>query len=67
VTLGGRRPLTEKTPSQPTPEPLRAALAGGAAISLVKVVDHDGGMTTWFRTYYEGADLWLYFGAGDEG
>ncbi|HEY1155598.1 MAG TPA: hypothetical protein VGE95_04815 [Arthrobacter sp.] len=24
-------------------------------------------MTTWFRTYYEGDDLWLYFEANDEG
>ena len=27
----------------------------------------DGGMTTWFRTYYEDEDLWLYFEADDEG
>ncbi|MFI7345303.1 hypothetical protein ACIBSR_03395 [Streptomyces sp. NPDC049936] len=24
-------------------------------------------MTTWFRTYYEDEDLWLYFEADDEG
>ncbi|MFF0837366.1 MULTISPECIES: hypothetical protein [unclassified Streptomyces] len=24
-------------------------------------------MTTWFRTYYEAEDLWLYFEADDEG
>ncbi|GEK03940.1 hypothetical protein TNCT1_62160 [Streptomyces sp. 1-11] len=24
-------------------------------------------MTTWFRTYYENEDLWLYFEADDEG
>jgi hypothetical protein len=24
-------------------------------------------MTTWFRTYYEGEDLWLHFEADDEG
>jgi hypothetical protein len=34
---------------------------------LVKVVGQDGGMTTWFRTYYEDEDLWLYFEADDEG
>lgn len=27
----------------------------------------DGGMTTWFRTYYEDEDLWLHFEADDEG
>lgn len=36
-------------------------------MSLVKVVGQDGGMTTWFRTYYEDEDLWLYFEADDEG
>jgi len=30
-------------------------------------VGEDGGMTTWFRTYYEDEDLWLYFEADDEG
>ncbi|MDX3695486.1 hypothetical protein PV726_35155 [Streptomyces europaeiscabiei] len=34
---------------------------------LVKVVDHDDGMTIWFRTYYEDEDLWLYFEADEEG
>lgn len=34
---------------------------------LVKVVGQDGGMTIWFRTYYEDEDLWLYFEADDEG
>ncbi|GAA3007175.1 hypothetical protein GCM10020229_18670 [Kitasatospora albolonga] len=24
-------------------------------------------MTTWFRTYYDDEDLWLYFEADDEG
>ncbi len=24
-------------------------------------------MTTWFRTYYEDEDLWLYFEADDGG
>lgn len=24
-------------------------------------------MVTWFRTYYEDEDLWLFFEAGDEG
>ncbi|WP_030772227.1 hypothetical protein [Streptomyces sp. NRRL F-2664] len=38
----------------------------GAPISLVKVVGQDGGMTTWFRTYYEDEDLWLYFEAGGQ-
>ncbi|MFJ5677610.1 hypothetical protein [Streptomyces sp. NPDC093097] len=27
----------------------------------------DGGTTTWFRTYYEDEDLWLYFEADAEG
>ncbi|MGJ3562014.1 hypothetical protein ACR6C2_42750 [Streptomyces sp. INA 01156] len=27
----------------------------------------DDGVTTWFRTYYEDEDLWLYFEADDEG
>ncbi|WNM32650.1 hypothetical protein RKE30_20685 [Streptomyces sp. Li-HN-5-11] len=36
-------------------------------MSLVKVVGQDGGMTTWFRTYYEDEDLWLYCEADDEG
>lgn len=39
---------------------------GGAPISLVKVVGHDGGMTSWFRTYYEDEGLWLYFEADSE-
>lgn len=34
---------------------------------LVKMVGQDGGMTLWFRTYYEDEDLWLYFEADDEG
>lgn len=33
----------------------------GAAISLVRVVGQDCGMTTWFRTYYEDEDRWLCF------
>lgn len=32
-------------------------------MGLVKVLGQDGGMTTWFRTYYEDEDLWLYFEA----
>ena len=34
---------------------------------LVKIVGQDGDITTWFRTYYEDEDLWLYFEADDEG
>jgi hypothetical protein len=34
---------------------------------FVRGVGEDGGMTTWFRTYYEDEDLWLYFKADDEG
>ena len=34
---------------------------------LTKVMGEDGGMTTWFRTYYKDEDLWLYFEADDEG
>jgi hypothetical protein len=34
---------------------------------LVKVVGQDCVMATWFRTYYEDEDLWLYFEADDEG
>jgi hypothetical protein len=30
-------------------------------------VGQDGGMATWFRTYYEDEDLWLYLEADDEG
>ncbi|MGW5611930.1 hypothetical protein ACWEWI_39020 [Streptomyces sp. NPDC003753] len=40
---------------------------GGAPMCLVKVVGQDGGMTIWFRTYYEDEDLWLFFEADDEG
>ena len=36
-------------------------------MGLVKVAGQDGGMATWFRTYYEDEDLWLYFEADDEG
>ncbi len=42
-----------------------AAAGGGAPMYLVKVVGQDGGMATWFRTYYEDEDLWLYFEADD--
>ncbi|MFC8450117.1 hypothetical protein [Kitasatospora sp. NPDC057223] len=34
---------------------------------MVKLVGQDGGMTSWFRTYYDDEDLWLYFEADDEG
>ncbi|HZG04675.1 MAG TPA: hypothetical protein VE546_14075 [Streptomyces sp.] len=34
---------------------------------LVEVVGQDDGVRTWFRTYCEDEDLWLYFEAGDEG
>ncbi len=30
-------------------------------------IGEDGGVTTWFRTYYEDEDLWLYFEAGADG
>jgi hypothetical protein len=30
-------------------------------------VGEDGGMTSWFRTYYEDEDLWLYFEVDDDG
>jgi hypothetical protein len=37
----------------------------GLPVRLVKVTEHDGGMTTWFRTYDQ--DLWLYFEVDEEG
>ena len=27
----------------------------------------DGGMTTWFRTYFEDEDVWQYFEEGADG
>ncbi|MGW4200945.1 hypothetical protein [Streptomyces sp. NPDC004726] len=36
-------------------------------MGLGKVVGQDGGMMTWFRTYYEDEALWLFFEAADEG
>jgi hypothetical protein len=44
--------------------------AGGASEGphlLDQGSGQDDGMTTWFRTYYEEEDLWLYFEADDEG
>jgi hypothetical protein len=35
---------------------------GSAPMRLVKVGGQGGGMTTWFRTYCENENLWLYFG-----
>ncbi|MEU9609718.1 hypothetical protein [Streptomyces sp. NPDC048057] len=32
-----------------------------------EVVGQDDGMTTWFRTYYEDEDLFLYFEDADDG
>ncbi|WP_329562003.1 hypothetical protein [Kitasatospora sp. NBC_01266] len=36
-------------------------------MGLVNGVRQDDDMTTWFRTYYEDEDLWLYVEADDEG
>jgi hypothetical protein len=30
-------------------------------------VGDDGGMATWFRTYFEGEDVWQYFEEGADG
>lgn len=48
--------------------PARGAYLFGQAGGVLRGrVGEDGGMISWFRTYYEDEDLWLYFEADDEG